>query len=233
MRAKTRGFPPGNFVKAREKREMLRVVCQHCGTRCRVAAAKVPVCGARVCCPACRQIFFLKPPGPLKNRITAGRRCLAVFLDRAARRLRGWQHRGRKGLQLAAARRLELGLVLLLLLELPLAGMWCRRQPAAVPVVSATLALPPAVVSQKLLHQVVAEIKNHQLVGDAAISQEKEQFFLSLLVNRAAPPAWAARLGRQFLQAANKVAIRNLKGYHFHLHIYYPDGREITPRATF
>ncbi|MBW1645899.1 MAG: hypothetical protein JRJ56_06180 [Deltaproteobacteria bacterium] len=213
---------------------MLKIVCQHCGARCRAAAAKVPSRGARVCCPACRRIFFFRPPRPAAVKLAAWRKKTGA----AAARFRSaiWNRgrlAGRRLLVFAAGNRLAITVSLALLFQLFLAGFWCSHRPAPAPIISARITLKPAVVSKELLHRVVAEIKNHQLVGDAAVSQEKEQFFLTLLVNRAAPPAWASRLGRQFLQALNRVAIQRPTGYHFHLHVYYPDGREISQATVF
>ena len=198
--------------------------------------AKLPANGARVCCPKCQKIFVIKRPPAVVFNAAAMIKKVGQALSTSTESVSQIFHLiTGKTLNLINQHRLEIVFSLILVFELFSAAFCCHHHhhQTITPIISAQTDLKPAIISQELLHQVIAEMKTHELVGDAVISQENEQFFLALLVNRAAPSAWAIQIGNQFRQAVNQVAGLWPKRYYFHLHIYYPDGREINQTTSF
>ena len=103
---------------------------------------------------------------------------------------------------------------------------------------NASLSIP--IVSTQVKNQAIKNITTHPLVGDATISQQENILSLALLVDQSTPPAYALKLGEQFVESL-KLLTGTFKSdkpradyppYQFHLFIYYPDGKEVTEQLA-
>jgi len=103
------------------------------------------------------------------------------------------------------------------------------RRPATPRTDKKTFARPP--LPPALADRAIAHIKQHALVGDAAISVAADgRLFLSLMVTANTPAAYAERLGQQFAYYLEKQYRQDLKlttPPPLSVSVYYPAGTRI------
>ncbi len=131
------------------------------------------------------------------------------------------------------SRPLTISVAVTILIEILLVCLWSAgRQPV---IQTKDAALSPPIVSASIKNQAIKAITSHSLVGDASIEQQESILTLALLVDQSTPPAYALKMGQQFV-----ASLKTLTGtgesampiYQFHLFVYYPNGQEITNRLS-
>ena len=238
----------------------MKVNCEYCQARCRIDELKIPATGAHVRCPSCQKIFFLQPEtlriqeqeqtpeatllpdmsetehlpaekSPVSEIMadeqtvqTANKPAVMSSINRLQRFI--------------TSRPLAISITVAILIEIMLLYLWgIGRQPVIQSRIS-SLCIP--IVSTRIQNQAIKEITAHSLVGDAAVNQQGKTLFLALLVDQSTPPAYALKLGNQFVETVKRLTgtgktdknSGNYPSYQFHLFIYYPNGREVTQRLS-
>lgn len=236
----------------------MKINCEYCQARCRIDTSKIPAAGAHVRCPACHKIFFLDPEkakvkeeaqipeatllpdlpdeseaepreeNPPADEVTADTPTVQAASEPAAKRTTGKLQR------FIASRLPALSMAVAILVVILLLVLWGSGRQPVIQSESSALSIP--IVSTQVKNQAIKNIAVHSLVGDAAISQEGKTLSLALLVDQSTPPAYALKLGKQFVESL-KLLSGTLKSdkthidypsYQFHLFIYYPNGKEVT-----
>jgi hypothetical protein len=229
----------------------IRIICPHCHTRCRLQqrTGQKPVSQGK--CPECGKPFPI-PPGirsspekhpkgkslPARLKTTTGNDSEQPATPTSANKV---QSNAKKIIPeqlvdnpltwLGAGMLLMLGIALILILA-------PSRTPATIatettlPTKAATQikSSKPALVSipDKVRKQAITRIKEHALVGDAAIYPENERIDLALLVNPNTPPTYAERLGRQFAYYFRKqFGTISQPVPPLEVSVYYPTGTRI------
>ena len=235
----------------------MKVNCEYCQARCRIDESKIPATGSFVRCPSCHKVFFLSPEDariqeqdqtpeatllPEKNEIEPQAEKPSVsegMADKPAVQPKPATKSTTIRLQrFITSRPLAISIAVTVLIEIMLLILWGTGHRSVIQSKSSSLSIP--IISIQIKNQVIQEITSHSLVGDAAINQQGNELSLALLVDQSTPPAYALKLGRQFVENLKRVtgtgkADKNLTdypSYQFHLFIYYPNGKEVTDQLS-
>lgn len=237
----------------------MKVYCEYCQARCRINESKIPESGAHVRCPSCRKVFFLHPEEakiegeahlpeatllpdenetepqtenpPIPEEIT-DEPVVHSKPEPEAEDTTGKLQR------FITSRAVAISIAVAIMVEIMLLVLWgTGRQPI---IQSKSSSLSSPIVSTRIKNQAIKKITAHSLVGDAAINQQGNTLSLALLVDQSTPPAYALKMGRQFVETVKKLTgtgnsntnPTTLPAYQFHLFIYYPNGEEVTDKIS-
>jgi len=131
------------------------------------------------------------------------------------------------------SRPLVISIAVAILIEILLVGLWTAGRQPLIQSKNSNLSAP--IVSISIKNQAIQDITSHSLVGDAAIEQQGKVLTLALLVDQSTPPAYALKMGQQFvasLKTLTGTGKSTVPVYQFRLFIYYPNGQEITNRLS-
>lgn len=237
----------------------MKVNCEYCQARCRIDESKIPATGGFVRCPSCHKVFFLSPEDariqeqdqtpeatllPEKNEIEPQAEkppVSEVMADKPAVQPKpkpATKSTTIRLQKLITSRPLSISIAVTVLIEIMLLILWGTGHQPVIQSKSSSLSIP--VISIQIKNQVVQEITSHSLVGDAAINQQGNELSLALLVDQSTPPAYALKLGRQFVENVKRLTgtgktdknLTDYPSYQFHLFIYYPNGKEVTNQLS-
>ncbi|MEA2108134.1 MAG: zinc-ribbon domain-containing protein [Pseudomonadota bacterium] len=237
----------------------MKVICEYCQARCRIDEAKIPAAGAHVRCPSCHKVFFLNPeddriqeqeqtaeatllPDESETELQAEKPPASeVMADKPAVQAKPRPATKSTTIRLQrfiTSRPLVISLAVTVLIEIILLILWGAGQQPAIQSKSSPLSIPT--ISIQIKNQLIQEITSHSLVGNAAINQQGHELSLTLLVDQSTPPAYALKLGRQFVENLKRLTgtrkpdknLTDFPTYQFHLFVYYPNGREVTDKLS-
>jgi len=240
----------------------MKINCEYCQVRCRIDESNIPTGGARVRCPSCQKIFFLDPEkaevkeeaqvpeatllpelpdereaepreeNPPADEVTADTPTVQAATEPATKNTTINLQR------FITSRPLAISMTVAILVEIMLLVLWGTGRQPVIQSKSSSLSIP--IVSSQIKNQAIKKITAHSLVGDAAINQQGNTLSLALLVDQSTPPAYALKLGKQFAETLKGLvgtlqpdkSPTNYPSYHFHLFIYYPNGKEVTDQLS-
>ncbi len=240
----------------------MKINCKYCQARCRINESKIPATGSFVRCPSCQKIFFLNPEkAKIKEEAQIPEAGLLPELSDESKAeprkenqsaFEVGKHKPKvqaatepatksttiKLQKFITSRPLAISMVVAILVEIMLLLLWGTGQQPVIQSKSSSLSIP--IVSAQIKNQAIKKITAHTMVGDAAINQQGNILSLALLVDQSTPPAYALKLGKQFVETLKRLAgtlkpdksPTDYPPYQFHLFIYYPNGKEVTDQLS-